>query len=190
MAKSENNEVMYGARGKVGNLVVFKNFGSNQTVIAKRPKRAENPVYTEKQLEAKLKFREAVVYARGVINNPALLAVYQLLAKPGTSAYNLALADYCKAPEITLIDADNYHGQIGEQIRVRAMDNFGLTQVKVSIYDAADLLIESGLATQSANSVDWIYDATTLNSNLAGTKITAEAKDTPGNTTLETLTII
>ena len=69
---------MYGARGRVGNLVVFKNFGSNQTVIAKRPKRADNPMYTEKQLEAKLKFREAVVYAKGVINNPALLAVYQL----------------------------------------------------------------------------------------------------------------
>jgi len=190
MAKSENNEVMYGARGKVGNLVVFKNFGNNQTVIAKRPKRADNPMYTEKQLEAKLKFREAVVYAKGVINNPALLAVYQLLAKPGTSAYNLALADYCKAPEISVVDADNYQGQIGEQIRVRAMDNFGLTQVKVSIYDAADQLIESGLASQSANSVDWIYDTTTLNSSLAGTRITAEAKDTPGNTTLKTLVII
>lgn len=189
MAKSENNEVMYGARGKVGNLVVFKNFGSNQTVIAKRPKRPDNPVYTAKQLEAKLKFREAVVYARGVINNPALLAVYQLLAKPGTSAYNLALADYCKAPEISVIDADNYQGQIGEQIRVRAIDNFSVTEVKVSIYDAADLLLESGLANQSANSVDWFYETTTLNSNLAGTKITAEAKDTPGNTTLETLTI-
>lgn len=190
MAKSENNEVMYGARGKVGNLLVFKNFGSNQTVIAKRPKKTENPVYSAKQIEAKLKFREAVVYARGVINNPTLLAVYQLLAKPGTSAYNLALADYCKSPEISLIDADNYQGLIGEQIRVRAIDNFGLTQVKVSIHDAADQLIESGLATQSANSVDWFYDATILNSNLAGTKITAEAKDTPGNTTLETLVII
>jgi len=112
------------------------------------------------------------------------------LHKPGTSAYNLALADYCKAPEISLIDADNYQGQIGEQIRVRAIDNFGFTEVKVSIYDAADLLVESGLAIQSANSVDWIYHATTLNSNLAGTKITAQAKDTPGNTTLKTITII
>ena len=42
----------------------------------------------------------------------------------------------------------------------------------------------------STNSVDWIYNTTTLNGNLAGTKITAEAKDTPGNTTLETLVII
>ncbi|RYF26773.1 MAG: hypothetical protein EOO42_00520 [Flavobacteriales bacterium] len=84
MAKSENNEVMYGARGKVGNLVVFKNFGNNQTVIAKRAKKVKNPMYTAKQLAVKLKFREAVVYAKGVINNPTLAAIYQLMAKPGT----------------------------------------------------------------------------------------------------------
>ena len=74
MAKSENNEVMYGARGRVGNLVVFKNFGSNQTVIAKRPRRPDNPVYSEKQVLAKQKFREAVAYAKGVIENPMLTA--------------------------------------------------------------------------------------------------------------------
>jgi len=50
-------------------------------------------------------------------------------------------------------------------------------------------LLESGLAMLSANNIDWIYDTTILNGNLAGTKITAEAKDTPGNTTLETVTV-
>ena len=189
MAKSENNEVMFGARGRVGNLVVFKNFGSNQTVISKRPRRSENPVYTAKQIQVKQKFREAVVYAKGVIGNPDLAAAYQMFAKPGISVYNLALADYCKAPEITLIDTANYQGQLGDQIRVRALDNFRVTEVKVSIYDAADTLLESGLAVLSQNNIDWIYDTTTLNGNLAGTKITAEAKDTPGNTTVETATI-
>lgn len=189
MAKSENNEVMFGARGKVGNLVVFKNFGNNQTVIAKRPRRPENPVYTAKQIEVKQKFREAVVYAKGVISNPALAADYQAFAKPGTSIYNLALADYCKAPEITLIDASNYQGQIGDQIKVRAIDNFRVTEVKLSIYDAADTLLESGMAILSETNIDWIYDTTTLNTSLPGTKITVEAKDTPGNSTLETIMI-
>lgn len=189
MAKSENNEVMYGARGRVGNLVVFKNFGNNQTVIARRPRRPDNPVYTEKQVLVKQKFREAVVYAKGVIENPALTANYQAFAKPGISVYNLALADYCKSPEITLIDTGNYQGQIGNQIRVRAIDNFRVTEVRLSIYDASDVLLESGLAILGTNNIDWIYDVGTLNSNLPGTKITAEAKDTPGNTTLETLTI-
>lgn len=189
MAKSENNEVMYGARGKVGNLVVFKNFGNNQTVIAKRPRRPENPVYTEKQILVKQKFREAVVYAKGVVNNPDLAAIYQAFAKPGISVYNLALADYCKAPEITLIDTSSYQGQVGEQIRIRAIDNFGVTQVFVNIYDAFDALLESGQATISANNIDWFYDATTYNGALHGTKIIAEAKDGPGNSTTETIIV-
>ncbi|WP_293297939.1 hypothetical protein [Pedobacter sp. UBA4863] len=189
MAKSENNEVMFGARGRVGNLVVFKNFGNNQTVISKRPKRPENPMYTAKQVAVKQKFREAVLYAKGAIEDPDLATFYQVFAKPGISAYNLALADYCKAPEITLIDTVNYQGQISDQIKVRAIDNFRVTEVKVSIHDAADALLESGLATLSANNVDWIYESSIQQSNLAGTKITAEAKDTPGNTTVKTITL-
>lgn len=185
MAKSENNEVMFGARGRVGNLVVFKNFGSNQTVISRLKRKVKNPVYTVKQENVKYKFREAVIYAKGIINDPDLVAFYQKFAKPGTSAYNLALADFCKAPEIRLIDADNYVGQIGDQIKVRAIDNFRVVEVKISIYDSTDNLIESGLAILSANSVDWFYQTTVANGNLAETKISVEAKDMPGNITIE-----
>jgi len=183
MAKSENNEVMFGARGRVGNLVVFKNFGSNQTVISRLKRKVKNPVYTDKQENVKYKFREAVIYAKGIINDPDLVAFYQKFAKPGTSAYNLALADFCKAPEIRLIDTDEYSGQIGDKIRARAIDNFRVVEVKVSIHDFDDNLIESGLAILSANSVDWFYQTTVANANLAETKITVEAKDTPGNIT-------
>ena len=102
MAKSENNEVMYGVRSRVGNLVVFKNFGNKQTVISKRPRRSDNPVYAEKQISVKQKFREAVVHAKGVISHPDLGAIYQAFVKPGTFVYNLALADYSKSPEISL----------------------------------------------------------------------------------------
>ena len=189
MAKSENNEVMFGARGKVGNLLVFKNFANNQTVIAKRPRRPENLAYTEKQVKATQKFREGVLYAKGVISNPDLAATYQPFAKPGTSVYNLALADYCKEPEITLVDTSAYQGQTGDQIKVRAIDNFGVTEVRVSIYDTADVLIESGLAMPSTNNIDWIYEATTLNGHLTGTKIMVEAEDTPGNIKAATVTI-
>ena len=111
------------------------------------------------------------------------------MLNPGTSVYNLALADYCKVPEISTIDTTNYQGQSGDQIRVRAIDNFRVVEVSVSIHDAADTLLESGIATLSENNIDWIYNTTTLNSNLAGTKITAEAKDTPGNRTVESIII-
>lgn len=189
MAKSENNEVMFGARGRVGNLVVFKNFGNNQTVISRLKKRVKNPVYTAKQEDVKYKFKEAVIYARGIVNDVDLAAFYQKFAKPGTSAYNLALADFCKAPEIRLIDIDNYLGQIGDNIRVRAIDNFRVVEVNIFIYDATGNLIESGLAILSANSVDWFYQTTVANGNLAGTKIVATAADVPGNTTSQTVII-
>ncbi|TCC89112.1 hypothetical protein EZ428_15535 [Pedobacter frigiditerrae] len=180
---------MFGARGRVGNLVVFKNFGSNQTVISRLKRKVKNPVYTNKQEEVKYKFKEAVIYARGIVGDPDLLAFYQKFAKPGTSAYNLALADFCKAPEIRLIDTDNYLGQIGDKIRARVIDNFRVMAVKISIYDASDTLIESGLAILAANSVDWLYETTLANGNLAGTKIVAEATDMPGNTTSKTVVI-
>ncbi len=189
MAKSENNEVMFGARGRVGHLVVFKNFGNNQTVIARRPRRVENPVYTAKQLATKLKFREAVVYAQGIGADQNLLAFYQKYAKPGTSAYNMALADFCKSPEIEVLDITAYTGAIGDQIRVRAIDNFAVMVVTVSIFDANDTLLESGFATVAANSVDWFYQATVANGSLMGTKIIADAIDMPGNKTTKTVVI-
>ncbi|MFA6277105.1 MAG: hypothetical protein WC622_10175 [Pedobacter sp.] len=189
MAKSENNEVMFGARGRVGNLVVFKNFGSNQTVISRLKRKVKNPVYTDKQEEVKNRFKEAVIYAKGIVNDVDLTAFYKKFAKPGTSSYNLALADFCKAPEIKLIDTGDYPGQINNNIRIRAVDNFRVTEVKVSIYNASDTLIESGLAILSANSIDWYYQTTIANSNLAGTKVTAEATDVPGNITMETVVI-
>lgn len=189
MAKSENNEVMYGARGRVGNLVVFKNFGANQTVISRLKKKVENPVYTEKQEAAKERFREAVVYAKSIIADPDLLEIYQRAAKPGISAYNMALADFCRRPEIRIIDASSYQGNIGDTVRIRVIDNFFVSKVKLSIVDKDGIEIEQGYAIQSPNSIDWFYTAQVTSIDLQGMVFKAEATDRPGNTTLAKTTI-
>ncbi|MFN0257449.1 hypothetical protein [Pedobacter ureilyticus] len=65
-------------------------------------------MHTAKQIEVKQKFREAVVCAKGVISNPDLAASYLVSAKPGTSVYNLALADYAKpkkSPRLEILNA-------------------------------------------------------------------------------------
>ena len=189
MAKSENNEVMFGARGKIGNLVVFKNFGENQTVIAKRRKKIINPKYTIEQERTKEKFRDGVVYAKGVIADADLTARYKRLAKPGISVYNLALADFCKAPQIKAVDISEYNGLVGDYIRVRAVDNFGVTAVKVSIYSASGNLIESGTANVQSNNLDWRYNCTIVNPDFSGGYLRAEASDFPGNLTVEDVEI-
>jgi hypothetical protein len=184
MAKSENNEVMFGARGRIGHLVVFKNFGTNETVISKRRKKPVNPVYSEDQEAAKEKFRAGVVYAKGVKESPELLAIYQAHAKPGRSAYNLALADFCRPTEISVIDYTAYKGMAGDQIRVRAKDNFAVVSVNVSIYNAKNELVETGPAAIGPNKLDWYYQVTAPNASLKGTTIKAETNNLPGNPTV------
>jgi len=184
MAKSENNEVMYGARGKVGNLVVFKNYGDGKTIIAKVARKRDKPVYSEDQQFAKERFKEGVIYAKGVVQDPILSAFYKPYVKPGLSVYNLALADFCKPPEIKTIKTDNYQGNIGDFITIRATDNFGITTLKVLISKPDGSLVESGLAVKAPNGSDWIYTSTAGNGSPAvDLEIKIQASDTPGNVT-------
>lgn len=184
MAKCENNEVMFGARGKIGNLVVFKNFGKDQTVIAKTRRKPQNPVYSLQQEETKSRFKEAVIYAQGITADEGLLAFYKKYAKPGTSAYNMALADFCKPPVIENIDITGYQGNIGDKIKIRAIDNFRVVSVKFSIFGADNQLIETGNAVLSANNADWNYETTVANAAVQQSRFVAEATDTPGNVTI------
>lgn len=192
MAKSENNEVMYGARGKVGNLVVFKNFANDRTIISKRRRKVDNPRYSQAQEVTKDTFRDAVIYAKGAIGDPVLLAFYKQYAKPGSSAYNMALADFCKLPEIKTINTSNYQGTVGDLITVRAVDNFKITSLKVTIFSADDELLETGLAVMAPNNADWVYHTTSPNLELPNTVIKVEATDTPGHVSLleKTITFI
>lgn len=112
-------------------------------------------------------------------------AVYQVKTDAFRSAYNLALADFCKAPEITKYNVAAYTGQIGDKIIIRAIDDFRVEWVKLMITDSANSMIEEGTAVLSPNGADWIYTATVLNPSLAGTKITISAADLPGNITIQ-----
>lgn len=182
MAKSENNEVMYGARGKVGNLVVFKNY-YGQTVIAKARRKQKNPTSTRMQQLFKERFKEGVIYAKGVLQDPVLTGFYSPYVKDGVRVYNLALADFCKMPEIKGIDTTNYLGNIGDELTIRATDNFKVQSVTVSITSANGTLIETGQAIQAANALDWVYTTAVANPNPTGTIVTAKASDLPGNQT-------
>lgn len=107
---------------------------------------------------------------------------YQANAKPGQSAYNIAFADYLKAPELRKIMAGEYNGAIGDQILFRIVDNFKLQSVNIRILDSANNVIEQGAATPLDNGLDWQYIATVANPTVIGTNLEVTAKDTPGNT--------
>lgn len=93
--KQENNSIMRGASGALGKELIFRQ-RAGKTIISLPPApRPDAP--TEKQLAIRDRFREAVRYAKKVIADPALKAIYQAKAKPGSSAFNTAITERLQA---------------------------------------------------------------------------------------------
>lgn len=180
MAKSTNNVVMKGASGTIGKMLVFRTNAADKTIIARRPKPSSKPL-SANQLEVRDRFTEAAQYAKSAISNPLLKEEYQAKAKPGQSAYNIAFADYLKAPQLRKVMVENYNGQIGDLLFFRVIDNFKLQSVYLKIFDNDNNLIEEGPATPVDNGLDWQYTASSVNANVVGTNLEITAKDTPGN---------
>ena len=114
MAKSKDNVVMEGASGKIGKMLVFRQ-RADQTIIARRPKKSLRQV-TDDQQEARNRFTEAAYYAKSAISDPILKEAYQAKAKLGQTAYNVAFADYLKAPEMRRAFLESYSGTIGDVV--------------------------------------------------------------------------
>lgn len=183
MASSKFNVLTHGLSGLVGDMLVFRQ-KAGRTIVASRPRPTSRPVKAI-ALAIRDRFRRAASYAASVMSNLVLKDEYQLTAKPGQSAYNMAFTDYQKAPEIYEdINLAVYTGAIGEAIEVSVMDDFRVESVSVQIRTAGDTLIEEGAAVQSVNGLDWVYTTTAENAELLGTRIIITAKDLPGNETV------
>src|SRR5690606_29438713 len=109
MAKVKNNIVTEGLSGKLGDRIVFRQFGGKTIVAVKPQATAER---SEAQLKQVQKFKDAARYASKAIQNPVSKEAYALRAtKPGQSAYTVALTDYLTAPDISLVDFSLYDGK-------------------------------------------------------------------------------
>jgi hypothetical protein len=94
MPKINNNPIMKGVSGMLGDVVVYRQFRGT-TVMSNRPKKSK--VLTPHQQAIKSRFLLAVAYAKAQIADPILKAKYQ--PGPGsefTSAYIAAIADYLR----------------------------------------------------------------------------------------------
>ena len=179
MARIEKNLVTRGASGKLGNQIVFRQNG-NHTIMAVAPGKRTKP-FTDAQLAHLQQFKEAVFYAKSVLNDAVQKGEYKSAAKNGESAFNVAVADFLKLPTVEELDFSQYTGQIGNKIRVRAMDNFKLTNVTVTIYKADNTVVETGIATAGTNGLDWFYTTTHQNTSMTGGRVLAKITDTPGH---------
>ena len=181
MAKIGDNIVTTGFSGKLGNLLVFRNRGG-KTIVSKAPQKKEQEP-SEVQEQHQLRFQEAILYAKAAIADPAQKEAYKASAEKGQSAYNVAVADFLNAPKINEINLSQYTGQPDSYIQVRAVDDFKVTEVSVTILNSDGSEVEHGMAELQPGSVWWKYTATTVNESLVGDKIIVRVSDIPGNLT-------
>lgn len=173
MAKADNNVLLNNLSGSIGKQVTIKQRGG-KTIVSKAQQPREKAA-TGKQLEAQDRFTEATAYAKGVLADPDMAAVYRSMAQPGQNAYNIAIRDAYNPPVIENIE------KAGNDITVRATDDFRVYRVTVAVYDAEGVMQEEGNALMGRNGKDWVYAATT--EVLSGCRVLAVAEDLPGNRT-------
>ncbi|WPQ60985.1 hypothetical protein SIO70_21750 [Chitinophaga sancti] len=176
MALVKDNILLQLVRGTLGKqLTIYERNG--QIIMAKKRGPSKNKP-TKKQLEARYKMTIAAAYAKAILKDPELKAYYKSLAGPGQNAYNMAVKDAYKSPEIQNIRLEE------ETVVVTAKDEFRIAEVDVRVHDAAGAMLERGKAVLGRNGVDWYYKAGRLPS---GGKVVIVAVDLPGNETLREL---
>ncbi|MDR2562995.1 MAG: hypothetical protein LBC98_03530 [Prevotellaceae bacterium] len=185
MATSKNNVVTFGLSGKVGDLLVFRQL-DGQTIVSKSP--VQSGKVSPKQKAQRERFQEAIIYAKDAIANPEFAELYAAAAKKGKRPYNIAVADFLNAPDISEIDLSAYHGAIGDTIRIKASDDFAVKEVTVVIVDDSGETLEEGAAEHKIGN-QWIYTAMNEINDLANKRIVVSASDIPGNITREEKTI-
>jgi hypothetical protein len=183
MAKSTNNVVTHGLRGKVGDILVFR-YVNGDTIVSKVPEKRKTT--SEAQIEHNKRFQQASIYAKLATATPETKELYadEAQKRKGMTAYSVAVADFFNAPDIKTIDLSEYTGAAGEEIRVIASDDFAVKSVRVQIINADGSPVEEGEAVKISENL-WIYTTSENNERLDGYKISVSASDLPGNVTTE-----
>ena len=170
---------MTGARGMLGNVVVYRQF-RGKTLMCNRPEKRQG--ITPHQQRMKTRFLEAVAFAKKQIADPVTKALYQ----PGpeskfTSAYAAALADYLKRPVIDDVDVSGYKGKEGDAIIVKASDVAQTLTVTVSVLGVDGSVIEQGEALPAMLTDDYVFRVRKRNDLIRGSIIHITVRDRPGN---------
>jgi hypothetical protein len=182
MAKVKEDAFTRGFSGMVGRMLVFRRVG-NETIVSAAPAYSSSKRSSAAQQRTRKRFEEASRYASQQVADPVLKAAYTLSVKDkkGRAAYHAALADFLNPPAILRIDCTGYTGKPGNTIRVCATDDFRVVSVKVEVLDADGRVMESGIATQQTNGLEWIYITGITNPLAVKSRIRAVARDLPGN---------
>jgi hypothetical protein len=147
---------------------------------------ADKPLFDDHRLRmnGKGSHREAL---RGAITFANFVETHEVYIHKamelGTTPYNLAITDWFGAPKVMEIDVDDWTGEIGQMIRVKAKDNVMVARVTVVIRDLNENVLETGEAVPSVeDSAWWNYTTQSQIDMMPFPTVEAIAEDLPGNT--------
>jgi hypothetical protein len=177
----EQNAVMHGTSGMLNKQVVIRQQGG-RTLMGYRPKKRTSPP-SAKQLARQETFKEAVKYAKDAMKNEMVRAMYEARETAFVTAFNLAVRDYLKKPEIKAVLQDEYTGMAGSRLLIVAYDDMEVSRVRVRLHNGAGTTYEEGEATLAADKP--VFEYVLQNDVPAGQNVmaTVTAIDVPGNTT-------
>jgi hypothetical protein len=184
MGKLRPNTSVGTIEGKVGELV-FAHRADGRVIVRKAPVRTEP--FTAAERDNQRRFARAVAYARRVKADAGRYAPYQQAAKAMRKrACDLAIADFLNPPEINDVDLSGYTGKPGETIRIKAIDDFEIQSVAVTISQLDGQELESGNALAQppvkGAPADWLYQTqAAVAPQTVAVRVTAE--DRAGNRT-------
>ena len=146
MAFVNTNPLVNGLSGMLGNTLVFKNY-YGKTIVASRPRLPKKQ--SESQKANRSKFRDASLWARSELRNPARKTYYQQKAKQLKlpNAYTAAITDYMRNPTVTKVTTLN------KTMYTVQKNDFALKQVTAQRVDGTPV-------TVMANTHDfWVFEA-------------------------------
>ncbi|WP_343693241.1 hypothetical protein [Chitinophaga sp.] len=173
MALVKDSLLLQAVRGSLGDeITIYERNG--QIIIAKKRGPSKHKP-TIRQLEARYKMKVAAAYAKAILEDPEIKAYYKSLAGPGQNAFNMAVKDAYRSPEIQQIHFED------TTVVVTAKDEFRVAAVDVRVVDVQGNVRERGKAVLGRNGVNWYYHAAELPPN---GKVIIVAVDLPGNETV------
>ena len=99
MAKITLNPIVQSAQGKMGNIV-FRRSHTGEMTITKLPDMSKVK-WSKAQKAHRLRFKQAVSYAKAAMAEPTVRAVYEkAAAKQSKRPFDLAVSDYFKGNDL------------------------------------------------------------------------------------------
>jgi hypothetical protein len=114
--------------------------------------------------------------------DPDKKADYEKAAKAkGKPLFSLTVADFFNAPMVDDIDLSEYNGATGNQIVIRAHDDFKVTRLLVVVSDTNGADIESGEAEETPpTSGRWVYTTASTVAQGTSVRVAVTVSDQPG----------